>query len=45
MRIGLFAGTTAEASADLPGLVAFTRDAEQRGFDSVWLCLQIILYA
>ncbi|NQX88458.1 MAG: TIGR03564 family F420-dependent LLM class oxidoreductase [Halioglobus sp.] len=37
MRIGLFSGTVGKAASDLPGLVAFARDAEARGFDSVWL--------
>jgi F420-dependent oxidoreductase-like protein len=37
MRIGLFAGTAGAAASDLQALAAFTRDAEARGFDSVWL--------
>jgi len=37
MRIGLFAGTAGPAASDLQSLAAFARDAEQRGFDSVWL--------
>ncbi|MFT4613641.1 MAG: 5,10-methylenetetrahydromethanopterin reductase [Bacteroidia bacterium] len=37
MRIGLFAGTTAETSFSLPELVSFAQNAETRGFDSVWL--------
>ena len=37
MRIGLFAGTTPETSFGLKELVAFARDVEARGFDSLWL--------
>ena len=37
MRIGLFAGTTADTHFDLKALVAFAREAERRGFDSLWL--------
>lgn len=37
MRIGLFAGTTPDTSFGLTGLVAFARDVEARGFDSLWL--------
>lgn len=37
MRIGLFAGTTADTHFDLNALVAFAREAETRGFDSLWL--------
>ncbi|NND68180.1 MAG: TIGR03564 family F420-dependent LLM class oxidoreductase [Halioglobus sp.] len=37
MRIGLFAGTTPETSHGLSGLVDFAKDAEARGFDSLWL--------
>ena len=37
MRIGLFAGTTPDTSFGLTGLVAFARDMEARGFDTLWL--------
>jgi 5,10-methylenetetrahydromethanopterin reductase len=37
MRIGLFAGTTPDTSFGLTGLTAFARDAEARGFDTLWL--------
>lgn len=37
MRIGLFAGTTRDTSFGLDGLVRFAKDAEERGFDSLWL--------
>ncbi len=37
MRIGLFAGTTPDTSFDLNGLVTFAKDAEARGFDTLWL--------
>lgn len=37
MRIGLFAGTAGAAASNLQSLAAFSRDAEERGFDSVWL--------
>jgi F420-dependent oxidoreductase-like protein len=37
MRIGLFAGTTRDTSFGLDGLVRFAKEAEQRGFDSLWL--------
>ncbi|MAT91637.1 MAG: LLM class F420-dependent oxidoreductase [Halioglobus sp.] len=37
MRIGIFAGTTAETSFGLQELVPFARDVEARGFDSLWL--------
>jgi len=37
MRIGLFAGTTPETSFGLRDLAAFAKDAEVRGFHSLWL--------
>jgi 5,10-methylenetetrahydromethanopterin reductase len=37
MRIGLFAGSTADTSFSLPDLVSFAQDLEARGFDSLWL--------
>lgn len=37
MRIGLMAGTTPDTTFDLDGLVAFAKDVEQRGFDTLWL--------
>jgi 5,10-methylenetetrahydromethanopterin reductase len=37
MRIGLFAGTTPDTSFGLTELVAFAKDVEARGFDTVWL--------
>jgi F420-dependent oxidoreductase-like protein len=37
MRIGLFAGTTPDTSFGLADLVAFVRDLEARGFDTLWL--------
>ena len=37
MRIGLFSGTNPPLNHDLEALVTFARDAEARGFDSVWL--------
>jgi alkanesulfonate monooxygenase SsuD/methylene tetrahydromethanopterin reductase-like flavin-dependent oxidoreductase (luciferase family) len=37
MRIGLFAGTTPDTSFGLAELVAFARDLEARGFDTLWL--------
>jgi len=37
MRIGLFAGATPDTPLDLQDLVDYARDAERRGFDSVWL--------
>ena len=37
MRIGLIAGTTPDTTFDLDGLVAFAKDVEQRGFDTLWL--------
>ena len=37
MRIGVFAGTALSVGNSLGELVAFAKDAEARGFDSVWL--------
>ncbi len=37
MRIGLFAGATPGAGNGIEDIVSFTRDAEARGFDNVWL--------
>ncbi len=37
MRIGIFAGTTSDTSFGLDELVAFARDVESRGFDTLWL--------
>jgi 5,10-methylenetetrahydromethanopterin reductase len=37
MRIGIFAGTTPDTSFGLNDLVAFARDVEERGFDTLWL--------
>jgi 5,10-methylenetetrahydromethanopterin reductase len=37
MRIGLMGGATAAMGKGLPALVEFSKDAEQRGFDSIWL--------
>ena len=37
MRIGLLAGATADTSFGLTELVAFARDVEARGFDTLWL--------
>lgn len=37
MRIGLFSGTNPQYNQDLKALVEFVKDAERRGFDSVWL--------
>jgi 5,10-methylenetetrahydromethanopterin reductase len=37
MRIGLFAGATADTSFGLKELVSFARDAEERGFSSLWM--------
>lgn len=37
MRIGVFAGTTPDTSFGLTALVAFARDVEARGFDTLWL--------
>ena len=37
MRIGLFAGTTPDTSFGLTELIDFARDAEARGFDTLWL--------
>ncbi len=35
MRIGLFTATTSGMSVGLKDLVAFARDAEARGFDTL----------
>ncbi len=37
MRIGLFVGTTEETTHGLSGLVDFAKDAEARGFDTLWV--------
>ena len=37
MRIGLFAGITPETTFGLQDLVNYAKDAEARGFDSIWL--------
>jgi F420-dependent oxidoreductase-like protein len=37
MRIGLFAGATAATGNSLPDIVEFSRNAESRGFDTIWL--------
>ena len=37
MRIGLFAGATAAAGNSLADIVDFSKTAESRGFDPVWL--------
>ena len=37
MRIGLFAGATAATGTSLPEIIAFSKSAEARGFDSIWL--------
>ena len=37
MRIGLFAGATPGIGNSLEDIVNFTKDAEQRGFDSIWM--------
>ena len=37
MRIGLFTGTNPQYNQDLRALVNFAKEAERRGFDSVWL--------
>ncbi len=37
MRIGVFAGATGDTNFGLSELIAFARDVEQRGFDSLWL--------
>ena len=37
MRIGIFAGATPGIGNGLEDIVNFTRDAEQRGFDSIWM--------
>ena len=37
MRIGLFAGATAATGTSLAEIIAFSKSAEARGFDSIWL--------
>jgi F420-dependent oxidoreductase-like protein len=37
MRIGLYAGTTRDTTFGLDDLVGFAQDAEERGFDTLWL--------
>jgi 5,10-methylenetetrahydromethanopterin reductase len=37
MRIGLFAGATAATGNTLNDIVNFSKDAELRGFDTIWL--------
>ena len=37
MRIGLMAGATSAIGNGIMDLVEFSRDAEERGFDSIWL--------
>jgi 5,10-methylenetetrahydromethanopterin reductase len=37
MRIGLFTGTNQHFNHDIQALVGFAKEAEQRGFDSIWL--------
>ena len=37
MRIGVMAGATAASGNTLQAIVDYARDAEKRGFDSVWL--------
>ncbi|TDG13624.1 TIGR03564 family F420-dependent LLM class oxidoreductase [Seongchinamella unica] len=37
MRIGLFSGTHPQLNHDLQALASFAREAERRGFDSVWV--------
>ncbi|MCY4426331.1 MAG: LLM class F420-dependent oxidoreductase [Halieaceae bacterium] len=37
MRIGLMAGATSAIGKGIMDLVEFSRDAEERGFDSIWL--------
>ena len=37
MRIGLFAGATAASGNSLADFVEFSKTAEARGFDTVWL--------
>jgi 5,10-methylenetetrahydromethanopterin reductase len=37
MRIGLFAGATAATGSSLAEIIEFSKTAERRGFDSIWL--------
>jgi 5,10-methylenetetrahydromethanopterin reductase len=37
MRIGLFAGATAATGSSLADIIEFSKTAERRGFDSIWL--------
>jgi 5,10-methylenetetrahydromethanopterin reductase len=37
MRIGLMGGATAAMGEGIMGVVEFSKDAEERGFDSIWL--------
>ncbi|MEH6580761.1 MAG: TIGR03564 family F420-dependent LLM class oxidoreductase [Halioglobus sp.] len=37
MRIGLFAGATAATGNSLPDIVEFSKNAEAKGFDTIWL--------
>jgi alkanesulfonate monooxygenase SsuD/methylene tetrahydromethanopterin reductase-like flavin-dependent oxidoreductase (luciferase family) len=37
MRIGLIAGATAAAGTSLKDIVEFSKTAEQRGFDNIWV--------
>jgi 5,10-methylenetetrahydromethanopterin reductase len=37
MRIGLFAGATAATGTSLKDIVEFSKTAEEKGFDTVWL--------
>ena len=37
MRIGLMGGTSAAMGSGIEDLVKFSKDAESRGFDSIWL--------
>lgn len=37
MRIGLMMGATAGTGGSLQGMIDFARDAEQRGFDNLWV--------
>ena len=37
MRIGLMGGATAAMGSGIKDVVAFSKDAEKRGFDSIWL--------
>ena len=37
MRIGLMGGATPAMGSGIMGIVEFSKDAEERGFDSIWL--------